>query len=325
MTLFEIRELLVRFNTPEGAFDAVRGASLALAAGDSLAIVGESGSGKSQLLLGALGLLASNGRVSGGQCLFAGQALDSEVARHRLLGHRIGYIPQDAMGCLTPHLRIGTQLGELLRRHGELGTGEVRHQSRELLAQVGLPDPESRLDLYPHELSGGQRQRVAIAAALAGQPDLLIADEPTTALDVTVQAQVVGLLKGLQVGRKLALITVTHDLGVVAALGGRVLVMYAGQVMEEGEVSDVFIRPAHPYTAALLAARPSGGVGGNRRMPTIPGLPPRPGSVAGGCAFADRCVFTKAECRRDAPPLAGIGHQVRCHFPLIQPFVRAAT
>ncbi len=325
MRLFEIRDLSIRFSTPEGAFDAVRGASIALSAGESLAIVGESGSGKSQMLLGALGLLASNGRVIAGSCIFAGHALDTGQARNPWLGRQIGYIPQDAMGCLTPHLRIGTQLCELLMRHRSLEADAARQQARELLAQVRLPDPESRLDLYPHELSGGQRQRVAIAAALAGQPAVLIADEPTTALDVTVQAQVVALLKGLQARRDLALVTVTHDLGVVAALGGRVVVMYAGQVVEEGRVEHVFRQPVHPYTAALLAARPSGRAGVEGRMRTIPGSPPQPGSIGTGCAFAARCPAVQADCDQPVPMRTGAGRQVRCHHPLDQQASRVSA
>ncbi|MGA1577112.1 MAG: ABC transporter ATP-binding protein [Steroidobacteraceae bacterium] len=317
MSLFEIRNLSVSFSTPEGSVEAVRGVSLGLAAGESLAIVGESGSGKSQTLLGALGLLASNGRVTAGRCVFAGRELDCGPSLEDLLGRQIGYIPQDAMGCLTPHLRLGTQLGELLMRHRGLGADSARRAARELLALVRLPDPDFRLDLYPHELSGGQRQRVAIAAALAGQPAVLIADEPTTALDVTVQAQVVALLRDLQAQQDLALVTITHDLGVVAALGGRVMVMYAGQVVEEGQVEEVFRQPAHPYTAALLAARPAAEATRSGPMQTIPGSPPQPGSLGPGCAFAPRCSIAGTECIREAPLRTGMGRRVRCHHPLI--------
>lgn len=316
MSLFAIRGLSVAFSTPHGGFEAVRDVSLQLAAGESLAIVGESGSGKSQTMLGALGLLANNGRVTAGRCMFAGRELDCGRGLAGLLGSRIGYIPQDAMGCLTPHLRLGTQLGELLARHRGLGADSTRGAARELLSLVKLPDPDSRLDLYPHELSGGQRQRVAIAAALAGQPAVLIADEPTTALDVTVQAQVVALLKELQTQQNLALVTITHDLGVVAALGGRVMVMYAGQVVEEGQVHEVFRQPAHPYTAALLAARPSIDAARAGPMRTIPGSPPQPGTLGPGCAFAARCTHVQTDCVHEAPRLTGSSRQVRCPHPL---------
>ena len=317
MSLFEVRGLSVSFSTPQGSVEAVRGVSFELSPGESLTIVGESGSGKSQTLLGALGLLANNGRVTAGHCVFVGRELDCGPSAEELLGSRLGYIPQDAMGCLTPHLRLGTQLGELLMRHRGLGADAARREARELLARVRLPDPDSRLDRYPHELSGGQRQRVAIAAALAGQPAVLIADEPTTALDVTVQAQIVALLRDLQDQQGLALVTITHDLGVVAALGGRVMVMYAGQVVEEGLVREVFTQPAHPYTAALLAARPAAGAKNTGPMPTIPGSPPQPGSLSQGCAFASRCPSAREECRHEVPMRVGARRQIRCHYPLI--------
>ncbi|RPI13765.1 MAG: ABC transporter ATP-binding protein [Lysobacterales bacterium] len=315
--LLDVRGLEVEFDTPRGVVRAVRGASLEVGEGECLAVVGESGSGKSQCFLACLGLLAAQGRASGSAC-FDGREL---VAAPRGLldevrGGPVGFVFQDPMNALTPHLTLGRQLGEAVLERGLMSAEAARKRSLELLARVGLPEPEARLRQYPHELSGGQRQRVAIAMALMTDPRLVIADEPTTALDVTVQAQVLEVLRDVRRDGR-SLVMITHDLGVVAGIADRVAVMYAGRVVEVAPVEALFASPAHPYTAALLASVPrlSGDVATS--LAGIEGQPPRPGEIGAGCSFAPRCTQARDACRTRMPPSHANGERrVECVAPL---------
>ena len=315
--LLGIRELEVEFPTPRGVVRAVRGVSVEVARGECLAVVGESGSGKSQLFLGSLGLLAAGG-VARGSARFDGrEILGDDDARRAVLGTRLALVFQDPMNALTPHLTIGRQLAEVVRERGLLGPQEARLRSVEMLRAVRMPDPGTRLRQYPHELSGGQRQRVAIAMALMTHPDLLVADEPTTALDVTIQAQVIEVLREAR-GRGLALILITHDLGVVAGIADRVAVMYAGRIVEVGSVRELFAAAAHPYTVALLESVPRLDTPTVRRLQGVEGQPPAPGSEDAGCAFAARCPRATPRCRSERPSLRSVdGRSVACHAPLI--------
>jgi len=312
--LLEIRDLSVEFDTPLGTVRAVREVSLELRRGECLAVVGESGSGKSQLFLGALGLLADGGRARG-SVRFAGVDLlgDDAAPRRAVLGIRLAMVFQDPMNALTPHLTIGRQLAEVVLERGQLEATAARERSIEMLRAVRIPDPERRLRQYPHELSGGQRQRAAIAMALMTEPELLVADEPTTALDVTVQAQVLEVLRAAR-RRGLALVLVTHDLGVVAGIADRVAVMYAGRIVEVAPVRELFASPAHPYTAALLSSVPRLDAPVGRRMNGIEGQPPPPGEDSQGCAFAPRCAISGDRCRNERPGLRASGvRKVACH------------
>ena len=318
MPLLEVDDLVVRFSTPAGDVPAVDGVSMAVDAGECVAIVGESGSGKSQTLLACVGMLAANGSATGavrfrGQDLFgAGERRLEEVR-----GTGIGFVFQDALGSLTPHLTIGDQLVEAARVRPGVGGAAARAEALRMLDRVHVPDATTRLGQYPHELSGGTRQRVAIAAALMPRPQLLIADEPTTALDVTVQAQVAQLFAELRRELGMALVLVTHDLGVVAGLAERVIVMYAGRIAEESPVRRLFGAPCHPYTAGLLDALPRLDDVPGETMRTIAGTPPSPGSLPGGCAFHPRCARASARCREERPALGG-SHPARvaCHHPI---------
>jgi oligopeptide transport system ATP-binding protein len=315
--LLEIESLCVEFDTEAGPVRVVSDVSLAVGAGECLAVVGESGSGKSQAFLACLGLLAANGRASG-SARFEGRQLvgAGEAELEQARGLRIGMVFQDPMNALTPHLRIGRQLTEVLTDRGLLEPAEARARAIESLRSVGLPEPEARLEQYPHELSGGQQQRVAIAMALMPGPALLVADEPTTALDVTVQAQVLGVLREFR-ARGLALVLITHDLGVVAGIADRVAVMYAGRVVESSPVDDLFATPAHPYTAALLESVPRLDDGPVRQLRGIPGQPPRPTERGAGCAFAPRCTQARERCRRVDPEETASGlRTVACHAPM---------
>ncbi len=318
MPLLEVRSLTVSFATPAGEVEAVSGIDLAIGTGECLAIVGESGSGKSQALLGCLGLLAANGRARG-EVHFDGMPILGLAEREleRVRGAGIGYVFQDALGSLTPHLRIGRILSESLRCHRDADAASAMAEAQRMLERVSVPDAASRLRQFPHQLSGGTRQRVAIAAALMPRPRLLIADEPTTALDVTVQAQVIALFRELRRDLGLALVVVTHDFGVVAGLADRVAVMYSGRIVEEGATATVLGHPAHPYTAGLLAALPRLDDVGGEPMRTIPGTPPAPGSRPAGCAFAPRCERASDRCRHERPALRTVsGQRVACHHPV---------
>jgi oligopeptide/dipeptide ABC transporter ATP-binding protein len=316
--LLEIVHLSVGFATPRGTTQAVRDVSLEVRRGECLAIVGESGSGKSQLFLGSLGLLAANGRAQGTVRFDGRELLGSDPAPLReVLGMRIAMVAQDPMNALTPHLTIGRQLSEVVLERGLLDAAAAQARSLEALHSVRMPDAGARLRQYPHELSGGQRQRAAIAMALMTRPDLLVADEPTTALDVTVQAQVLEVLRAAR-DRGLALVLVTHDLGVVAGIADRVAVMYAGRIVECAPVHELFSAPAHPYSAALLASVPRLDAPLARRLAGIEGQPPRPGENPPGCPFAPRCPAVLDQCRATRPALRSSGaRSVACHSPQV--------
>lgn len=318
MSLLQLRDLSVTFDTPGGEITAVDGLDLDVGEGECLAVVGESGSGKSQTFLAVLGLLAGNGRASGSAC-FQGEELlgRSERELDRVRGPGLGIVFQDALGSLTPHLRIEEQLVESLRAHRPVEREVARAEARRMLDRVGVPDAGHRLRQYPHELSGGTRQRVAIAAALMPGPRLLVADEPTTALDVTVQAQVMDLFRELRRDLGMALVLVSHDLGVVAGLADRVAVMYAGRVVEEGSTADLFRHAAHPYTAGLLDALPRLDDLPRAPMRTVAGTPARPGPPIPGCAFLPRCPRAVVPCAETRPALEQAPRtRVACHRPL---------
>jgi oligopeptide transport system ATP-binding protein len=316
--LLQIHDLVVEFATPRGIVSAVRGVSLDIARGECLAVVGESGSGKSQLFLGCLGLLAAGGTAKG-SARFDGRELVGEAgdARRAVLGTRLSLVFQDPMNALTPHLTIGRQLTEGLVDRGLMEPRAARARSLDALRAVRMPDAEARLDQYPHELSGGQKQRVAIAMAMVTDPDLIVADEPTTALDVTIQAQVIDVLREAR-DRGLTLVLVTHDLGVVAEIADRVAVMYAGVIVETAPVHELYAAPAHPYTAALLASVPRLDGSPMARLDSVEGQPPPPGAAHAGCAFAPRCARSQPRCRVDRPALQPMGgRSVACYEPLV--------
>jgi dipeptide transport system ATP-binding protein len=318
MPLLEIRNLAVEFATARGRFRAVDGVDMTLDAGEILCVVGESGSGKSVSMLAVMGLIAWPGRVSADVLRFDGIDLLGLSARQRrrLVGRDVAMVFQEPTTSLNPCYPVGWQIGEALRQHNVVARDKVRERVVELLGQVGIPDPASRLGAFPHQLSGGMNQRVMIAMAISCNPRLLIADEPTTALDVTIQKQILDLLIDLQRSRGMALVLITHDMGVVAETAQRVQVMYAGQMVEEQPTDALFSAPRHPYTAALLAALPERAMG-QSRLPTIPGTVPGIDDRPEGCLFAPRCTFTTDLCRATAPALLGPpGERTRCHTPL---------
>lgn len=316
--VLELRDLTVQFASREGPLVAVAGVTLAVRPGECVGIVGESGAGKSQALLAPFRLAASAAQV-GGIAQLHGEgllALD-EHALDRVRGAQVGFVFQDPMSSLTPHRTIGDQIIEVLEHHGRARGQAARERALALLHKVRIDDPARRLDQYPHELSGGQRQRVLIAIAVACDPALLIADEPTTALDVTVQAEVLALLAELRVERRLAVVLVSHDFGVVSRLADRIFVMYAGRVVEEGPASVVLAAPGHPYTAALLACIARMDDALDAPLPPIPGQPPEPRALPTGCAFHPRCPRAVVRCRSESPALVADGPRaVACHFPL---------
>ncbi len=307
--LLEIDRLSVRF----GAFQAVDGVSLSVQPGEVLGLVGESGSGKSVSMMALMGLIPAPGEVSAQTLRFAGQDLLTlnERARRRLVGREVAMVFQDALSALNPAYRVGFQIEEVLRVHLGLRGGAARARALELLQQVEIPDAQNRLNAYPHELSGGMNQRVMIAMAIACNPKLLIADEPTTALDVTIQAQILDLLARLQREQGMALVMITHDLAVVAELAQRAAVMYAGQLVETAPLPDLFERPRHPYTQALLAALPEHNQGA-RRLAALPGIVPGAHDRPAGCLLAPRCPKAQARCQSEQPALE---QGVRCFFP----------
>jgi dipeptide transport system ATP-binding protein len=318
MPLLEIRDLRVEFATARGPFRAVDGVDVVLDEGDLLCIVGESGSGKSVSMLAAMGLIGYPGRVSAKVMRFAGTDLLTLGARQRrrLVGRDMAMIFQEPMSSLNPCYPVGWQIGEALRAHNAVPRARVRDRVVELLGQVGIPAPATRMGAFPHQMSGGMNQRVMIAMAIACNPRLLIADEPTTALDVTIQKQILDLLIGLQRERGMALALITHDMGVVAETARRVQVMYAGQMVEEAPTEALFSAPRHPYTAALLEALPERAVG-RHRLPTIPGVVPGIADRPQGCLFNPRCRFATQDCVAAEPVLEGPpGRRTRCHFPL---------
>lgn len=324
--LLEIENLSVQFPSQNGVMQAVDGVSLSLDEGEVLGIVGESGSGKSVTMMALMGLVAFPGRVRADKLRFAGHDLLalSQGQRNQLVGKDVAMIFQEPTTSLNPCFTIGFQLAETLRLHLRLDRQAAKKRSIELLEQVGIPAAESRLKAYPHQLSGGMNQRVMIAMAIACNPRLLIADEPTTALDVTIQAQILDLLRSLQKERGMALVLITHNMGVVSEMAQRVAVMYAGQIMEERGAQALFNAPQHPYTEALLAALPERSEG-NARLATIPGMVPGLYDRPSGCLFAPRCAYATEHSRDVRPALRGWddasqgGGMVRCHYPLGDP------
>jgi oligopeptide/dipeptide ABC transporter ATP-binding protein len=319
--LLRVRELTTEFRSDEGVVRAVDHVSFDLAPGEMLGIVGESGSGKSATSLSVMRLLPPQGRVTHGSVELEGQNLLAlaEPAMRALRGGRVAMIFQDPMTALNPYLRVGEQLIEGAMLHLGLDAGAAARRARDLLDRVRIPDAAARLRSYPHELSGGMRQRVMIAMALLCDPKLVIADEPTTALDVTVQAQILELLNELRRERGLSILLITHDLGVVASTCDRVLVMYAGRVVELAPAAELFARPLHPYTAALMRSLPRLDAPPGSRLEAIPGLPPRlDRGPFTECSFAPRCRFVHDACRSADPPLSAAGAERlrRCVLPL---------
>ena len=324
MPLLEIRNLTVSFPTRHGPFKAVDGFDLTLERNEVLAIVGKSGSGKSVAMLAAMGLLPPAAIVVADRLAFAGADLLSMSAaeRRRIAGKDMAMIFQEPMSSLNPCFTVGFQIGETLKAHLGLNRAERGKRIVELLAEVGIPDPQRRTSAFPHQLSGGMSQRVMIAMALACRPKVLIADEPTTALDVTIQAQILDLLMRLRRDNGMGLVLITHDMGVVAETADRVVVQYAGQQMETNGTCDLFADPHHPYTAALLAALPERAT--ERRLPAIPGVVPGQFDRPRGCSFAPRCAFVFDACRRTAPqPAEAVLGRARCLTPLVSGRPRA--
>jgi len=328
-TILSVRDLAVVSTgggTTETILDRV---SFDLKRGEILGLVGESGSGKSMTSRALIRLLPSNRlSVSGGQAFLNGRdilALDDKAMR-AVRGGSIGMIFQNPSSHLDPVMTIGKQIAESIRFHKSVGKGEARRQAVDILRQVGIPDPERRFDAYPHEFSGGMRQRAMIAVALACDPDILIADEPTTALDVTVQAQILKLLTDLRDTRGVSIIFITHDLGVVSQVCDRVAVMYGGRIVELGGKREVIGQGRHPYTAGLVACQPAEGSPGER-VRTIHGQPPRVGHMPEGCRFHPRCPKVSERCSMVSPELelAAPGHQVACHYPITQRLAEVAT
>jgi peptide/nickel transport system ATP-binding protein len=315
LNLLEVTDLRVTLPTARGPADALRGVSFALARGETLGLIGESGSGKSVTALALMGLLPEGTRVAG-SIRFDGRELSTldEPTMCTLRGNRIGMIFQEPMTALNPLHTVGRQIAESLRLHRGLSARTARAEALRLLERVRLAQAARRLDAYPHQLSGGQRQRVVIAIALACGPDLLIADEPTTALDVTIQREVLDLIAELVREDGMGLLLISHDLGVMAETVQRLLVMYGGTVVESGPTAAVFERLAHPYTRGLFAARPRLGMARGQRLATIPGRVPELFDLPAGCPFADRCSLVVDACRAAPPPAVSVGpaHEARC-------------
>jgi len=317
--LIEVKNLHTSFFTPDGEVKAVDGVSLEIAEGKTLGLVGESGCGKSVTALSVMRLVPSPpGKVVGGEILYRGRdllKLDGEAMR-KIRGNEISMIFQEPMTSLNPVFTIGNQIGEAIRLHQGLGRKETRQKTIEMLRLVKIADPEQRIDDYPHQLSGGMRQRVMIAMALSCNPSLLIADEPTTALDVTIQAQILELMKELQQKLGMSLLLITHDLGVVAEQADEVAIMYAGKVVERAKAKEIFDRPLHPYTVGLLNSLPGAGNHKKKRLDAIPGMVPSPLELPGGCRFRDRCPKAAGICAEAEPELAEKGkeHWAACYF-----------
>src|SRR5881394_685997 len=319
MHLLEIKNLHTYFHTREGLVCAVEGVSLYLDRGELLGLVGESGCGKSITALSIMRLVAPPGKIVAGEIIFDGRDLLklSNAEMRAVRGDDIAMIFQDPMTSLNPVFTVGEQIAEALRLHRKLSRPQAREAAIAAMREVAIPDPGTRVNDYPHQLSGGMRQRVMIAMALACDPKLLIADEPTTALDVTIQAQILELLDGLRRSRELAVLLITHDLGVVADVADRVAVMYTGRIVEESSVDELFARPKHPYTEGLLRSVPkltSKDVMKQERLQTIEGMVPRPNALPLGCHFEPRCPYAMPRCREGEIPLypAGEGVVVRC-------------
>jgi oligopeptide transport system ATP-binding protein len=316
--VLDIKDLEIRFATPDGVVEAANKVSLTVEPGETLGIVGESGSGKSQVFMAVMGLLASNGRAKG-SVKFQGEEILGRRGNdlNRIRGARMSMIFQDPMTSLNPYLTIERQLTEVLETHRGMSAKEARRAAVAMLERVHIPEADQRISLYPFEFSGGMRQRAMIAMALLCQPELLIADEPTTALDVTVQAQILALMGELKEAGKTSFVVITHDLGVIAGLCDRVLVMYAGRVVESGPVRDIFKSPQHPYTAGLLASMPRLDESDATRLTAIPGQPPNLQRLPPGCSFSDRCPRVFDLCRNLRPPLETFAprRMKACHLP----------
>ena len=319
-TVLEVADLTTRFSTPDGEVSAVNSVGFSIRSGERVGIVGESGSGKSQTFMSIMGLLALNGKASGSVKLNGREVLNLPPdALNKIRGKEMAMIFQDPMTCLNPSLRVSRQLTEVLVQHQHISEEQARMKAKDMLARVGIADVDRRFDMYPHEFSGGMRQRVMIAMALLCSPDLLIADEPTTALDVTVQAQILDLFVDLQKDNlKTALCMITHDLGVIAGLCDRVIVMYGGRIVEQGPVNEIFYAPKHPYTKGLLAAMPSFDTEARSLLPTIKGQPPNLQNLPKGCAFAPRCPQAFDRCQTDRPAYKDLGGQRGCTCFLLE-------
>lgn len=313
--LVEIKNLSIRFPEGNSTFEAVKDISFSIGKGEIVGVVGESGSGKSMSALALMGLLPKDAEIASGSLCFQGEDLVTmkPEKRRQLCGSKMAMVFQEPMTSLNPVLKIERQVGESLRIHTKLGNAEIHERVVQALSEVGLPDPEGLCGKYPHELSGGMRQRVMIAMALCCNPGLLIADEPTTALDVTIQAQIMALLRNLQKESGMSMILITHDIGLVASMADRVIVMYAGQMIEEAPVKELFAAPAHPYTKALLQTVPGIYDEKDRELVAIPGMVPENYDSIPGCRFADRCAFRTKGCDQlQSYRQIGEGHFVRC-------------
>ena len=318
--LIQVKDLRTSFFTPEGEVRAIDGVSFEIGEGKTLGLVGESGCGKSVTSLSIMRLIQSPpGKIVGGEILYRGKdllKLGTEAMR-KIRGNEISMIFQEPMTSLNPVFTVGNQIGEAIKLHQGLGKKETRQKTIDMLRLVKIADPESRVDSYPHQLSGGMRQRVMIAMALSCNPSLLIADEPTTALDVTIQAQILELMKELKQKIGMALLLITHDLGVVAEQADDVAIMYAGKIVERSSTQAIFNKPFHPYTVGLLNSLPSTGGEKKKRLDAIPGVVPSPLDLPSGCRFRDRCPKAADACAQSEPQLVvkEAGHSVACHFP----------
>ena len=324
--VLRVRDLRVHYATDDGVVKAVDGVSFDVPKGGTLAVVGESGSGKSQTMYGLMGLVPAPGKVSGAEATFEGVDLlkAGEEKLRAIRGDRIAMIFQDPMTALNPFLTVERQLTEVLEQHRKMSRTAARAEALAMLEKVGIPDPRARIAQHPHQFSGGMRQRVMIAMALLCRPTLLVADEPTTALDVTIQAQILELLAGLQRDLGTSIILITHDLGVVAGAADWVAVMYAGRIVEQGTAEQIFRAPRHPYTVGLLASVPRLDAAQKELLVPIPGQPPDPTRLPPGCPFRPRCPRAQDVCARDYPALrvlddlapgASLTREVACHFP----------
>ena len=316
--LLEVDDLHVEFRTREGVARAINGVSFTVGEGETLAILGESGSGKSVTAQAVMGILDTPpGFVTGGQVRYCGEDLltMNEEDRRQIRGPEISMVFQDALSSLNPVFTVGWQIGEMFRRHRGMNKSDAQEQAIRLMERVQIPGARQRVKAFPHQFSGGMRQRIMIAMAIALDPAVLIADEPTTALDVTVQAQIMDLLKELQEERQMGLILITHDLGVVADVADRIAVMYAGRIVEHADVYDLYARPAHPYSKGLLESIPRLDQKG-LELSAIGGLPPNLMRIPSGCSFNPRCRYAQDVCRVDDPPLREVAHHRRsaCHF-----------
>jgi peptide/nickel transport system ATP-binding protein len=314
MALLEIKGLVTEFRTERGTVRAVDGVSFEIPERGTLGVVGESGCGKSVTALSILRLVAAPGRIAAGEVIYAGtDLLKLSLDEMRAIrGNRIAMIFQEPMTSLNPVLTVGDQVGEAVRLHQRASRARARDLAIAMFERVGIPSPAARFEAYPHQLSGGMRQRVMIAMALACKPDLLIADEPTTALDVTIQAQILELLEDLQRELGMSILLITHDLGIVSEACAEVIVMYAGRIVERAPTTELFATPRHPYTVGLLRSVPRGG----GRLHEIPGMVPSLHALPVGCTFQGRCAAVRPRCRDSEPPLVTLGaSQVRCFFP----------